>query len=114
MRLRNFVPLVALLVVSSATANEAQTIAPPKTQDEIFLVFNNMAATCKGPLTHAKVLSSELQPGAKVEERKLVSGEVREVWQATPCGHRIPVKYLFRLTPGKDGEVRVFGFEPMR
>jgi len=113
-RLRTLFPIAVLIATTSAEAVEAQTVAPPKTQDEIFLVFNNMAATCKGPLSHAKVLSSELQPGAVVEGRRLVSGEVREVWQATPCGHRSPVKYLFRLIPGKEGELRVFGFEPVR
>ena len=105
--------LAAFLFATCVAASEAQTVAPPKAQEDIFHVLN-MQASCKAALSHPKVLSSEVQPGAVIEGRKLVSGEVREVWQATPCGHRSPLRYLFRLTPDKDGEVHVFGFEPMR
>ena len=105
-----FFSFVAFLLCNSAFA--VQTAAPPELQKTILGVFPQ-SSKC-GKSTNLKVLSSAQTPDTKVEGGVLVAGEIREVWQASTCDSHMQVRYLFRLAPGKNGELQVIGFERSR
>jgi hypothetical protein len=104
--------VAAIFAATFCSAQAAQTAASPELQKTILGVFPQ-SQKC-GKSTGLKILSSEQTPDAKVEAGALVSGEIREVWQATTCDTRAQVRYLFRLAPGKDGTLQVVGFERAR
>jgi len=104
------IAFLALLHVGNAFA--VQTAASPDLQKTILGVFPQ-SQKC-GKSTNLKVLSSEQAPGTKVEAGALVTGEIREVWQATSCDTHTQVRYLFRLGPGKNGSLQIIGFERAR
>ena len=97
-----------ILLFSAAVMGAQQTVASPSLQKTIWGIFPQ--GQC-GKSINLKVLSSERTPDSKVEGGKLISGEVRETWQATTCDTRKQIRYLFRLAPGKNGELDVIGFE---
>ena len=99
------------LAIAVGAAYAAQTAAPPSLQRTIWGVFPQ-SPKC-GKSINLKVLSSERTPDARSEGSNMVAGEIHEVWQATTCETRTPIRYLFRLAPDKHGALEVIGFERM-
>ena len=106
----SFVSLALLL--QSASTFALQTAAPPDLQDTILGVFPQ-SPKC-GKSVNAKVLSSQQTADAKVEGGVLIAGEIRELWQATTCDSHMQIRYMFRLAPGKNGQLQIIGFERAR
>jgi len=99
------------LAAGTVVAYAGQTAAPPSLQRTIWGVFPQ-SNKC-GKSINLKVLSSEHTPDARFEGNNMVAGEIHEVWQATTCETRTPIRYLFRLAPDKKGALEIIGFERM-
>lgn len=80
----------------------AKTVAPPELQKTL-LDFFPKNPQC-GESVDPKVLSS----------KQSANGEAEELWQARTCDTHTKIRYLFRFAPGKDGTLKIVGFERAR
>jgi hypothetical protein len=94
---------LALVCIANA-APSVKTAAPPPLQQKILNVFPQEGC---GRSINLTLLSTEPAPNSKVEKGKLVSGEIRETWEATTCETHKLVRYLFRLAPNKKGDLEI-------